>query len=142
MDDYREPYSLSDDIGGSVAGVMLDLLFFGVSFVIGLIGYLIVRVDILNSLLISTLPMILLKDQVWNWKMNLGIYIAIAFVIFVMEHTFSAVRLLCSIFGCFVVGLICYGIRIHDPLNVRIITMGIGFLIAAIMNRVNWQEFK
>ncbi len=59
-DDYRKPYSLTDDIGSTIGGSLFSMLFFGaISAILGMLGFLLKRIDILNSIFISCLPIML-----------------------------------------------------------------------------------
>lgn len=138
--DDKRPTSLSDDIGGPACGLIVSLIICIFSAIVGVVGFLLIRIDILNSMLISTMPVLLLSKQGWDWRVYLGMYIATAVIIYLLEYKFVVVRVICSIFGCFIVVFFCYDFRIHDSRNVQLITMGIGLAISIFLNIKFWKE--
>ena len=48
-------------------------------------------------------------------------------------------KVLLGIWGCMVVGILCYLFRDNSPYNIRIVTAGVGVIIAAVMNFGFWM---
>lgn len=140
-DDYRKPYSLTDDIGSTIGGSLFSMLFFGaISAILGVLGFLLKRIDILNSIFISCLPIMLTLNNGWERNIYLGIFIASVIVMVILQHSFIIIRVLCSIFGCLTVLFFSYEFRLHAPRKEQIITMVIAGVIYALLNLSYWSS--
>ena len=130
MDDYRRYDGLTEAIA--------DLLGLIIAGVVGIVTFLLVRIDILNSLVISTVPLLYAISNGYDGKICLAAFIISSLIAFLLQKYFAIARIICGIFTCFVVVFFCWDFRQHDTMQIKLITMGTGLAIAAFLNIRFW----
>ena len=130
MDDYRRVDGLTEALAG-----LISLIIAGI---VGILAFLLLRIDILNSVVISTVPLLYAISKGYDGRICLAAFIISSLIAFFLQKYFAIARIICGIFTCFVVVFFCWDFRQHDTMQIKLITMGIGLVVAAFLNIRFW----
>ena len=117
---------------------MLAIILLPIGILLGIAKVLITRLDLLNSLMAGVVPVFLIRDMGIETKTSWIIFGVTTLIAFIFQHMFKIGKILLGIWGCVAVGILCYLFRDSSPYNTRIITAGVGMIIAAVMNMGFW----
>ncbi|WP_022765356.1 hypothetical protein [Butyrivibrio sp. XPD2006] len=118
---------------------MLAIILLPLGIILGIAKVLITRLDLLNSLMAGAVPIFLTRNMGLDEKTSWIIFGVAALVAFILQHMFKIGKILLGIWGCVAVGILCYLFRDSSPYTTRIITAGVGMVIAVVMNFGFWM---
>lgn len=85
------------------------------------------------------MPAFLTRNMGFDAKTSWIIFGVTVLVAFAIQHMFKIGKILLGIWGCVAVGILCYLFRDSSPYTTRIMTAGVGMVIAAAMNLGFWM---
>ena len=118
---------------------MLAIILLPLGILLGIAKALITRLDLLNSLMAGAVPVFLTRNMGFEAKTSWILFGVTAIVAFIIQHMFTIGKILLGIWGCMAVGILCYLFRDNSPYSIRIVTAGVGMIIAAVMNIGFWM---
>ncbi len=87
----------------------------------------------------GAVPVFLIRNMGFDSKTTWIIFGVSTLVALILQHVFKIGKILFGIWGCAAVGILCYIFRDSSPYNARIMTAGVGIIIAAVMNFCFWM---
>ncbi len=141
-DDYREyyyveqPSSLSDGMGGAMASVFAVII----SFIVGAVGFVFMRFDILSSAVIGALSVAFVSSIDFDGKMCVGIFLGVFLVSLFLQHKFVIARFVIGFFASVVVSVLATIIIGYDTNTKMYMIMGCAFIITILWGVVSWRK--
>ncbi|MBO5620421.1 MAG: hypothetical protein J5959_02185 [Butyrivibrio sp.] len=118
--------------------MVLAIILMPLGILLGITKVLVTRLDLLNSILAGAAAVFMIRNMGLEARTTWTIFLVTIAIAFVLQHMFKIGKIILGIWGCMAVGILCYLFRDSCPYNVRLMSAGIGMVIAAVMNAVFW----
>ncbi len=132
---FEQTTPLSDSCGG-VAGAALGL---GSGLIIGIIGILIRRFDVLSSSLVGLLVFLLSRQHGNIKELNIKFFVAAFVISLILQHLWIGFRILYGLFACATIAILATLIIGYDSSIEMYKLLVISFFIMAIIGFGSWK---
>lgn len=99
---------------------------------------LLARFDLCNSVFVGAIPVFLTRNKGLDTKTTWIIFGVTALTALILQHALKIARIICGIWGCIFVGILCYLFTSGAAMKTQIITVIIGVAIALFLNIGGW----
>lgn len=132
---YWDTDSSSSSIGG---GAAMGIIMLPVYLIMFIVTTLLARFDLLNSVFVGAIPVFLTRNMGLDTKTTWIIFGVTAVTALILQHVLKIFRIICGIWGCISVGILCYLFTSGAAMKTQIITVIIGVAIALFLNIGGW----
>ena len=134
---YWDTDSSSSSIGG---GAAMGIILLPVYLIMFIATTLLARFDLLNSVFVGAIPVFLTRNMGLDTKTTWIIFGVTAVTTLVLQHALKVARIICGIWGCISVGILCYLFTSGVSSKTQIITVVVGVAIALFLNLGFWLK--
>ena len=128
---YWDTDSNSNSVGG---GAAMGIIMLPVYLIMFIVTTLLARFDLLNSVFVGAIPVFLTRNMGLDAKTTWIIFGVTALTALILQHALKIARIICGIWGCISVGILCYLFTAGVSMRTRTIVMAVGVGIAIFHN--------